>query len=259
VHLNNAQLNSLTPLSFDKVVEAVKTAEKEHKQDIVQARSLTATKERLLNGEKPSSVQNQFAAMVKNVRRQKRTAACMKADDSTQGEVPVSMSTSLVDDHVSEVKGSTQHSHLSEEKAEWRVVLSEKLNMPFYFNTKTLMGQFAVPPCFQSEEDNDETQHDSIGTAPSDKAGVVEGIADTSLDSGNEGGGRDYNYDLRYEDEDVVPGSYPTLSSHGLKRRRSKANDEVKQDDDSIPFQYSVPTQIATPQGICYYIVLIIE
>jgi hypothetical protein len=137
VHLSNAQVGSLSPLSFEQVVVEVKNNEVALKLLQRSTREIDMEKKRMLEGLGSATSNKQFLDLVRAARR---TMPTRPDDQGIEGSLkePIAFENSLQ----VEVRASA----VDETMDCWRVVLSEKLNRPFYFNTVTNIGQFEPPP-----------------------------------------------------------------------------------------------------------------
>eukprot|EP01034_Spumella_vulgaris_P030935 gene30935-38234_t len=152
IHLNNAQLNALQPLTFDQVIKHVNDRETAKESEARKSAGTISKLEKLKSGQTVKELDTHFASLVKKAQDLKKQQAADRVTKDALDEQKTSSSNSTNDENIVSVPQSLNsavvHDLLDRPYTwgPWRVVMSHKLGRPFFFNTQTQIGQFAVPP-----------------------------------------------------------------------------------------------------------------
>lgn len=166
VHLHNAQVGSENAMTLEQVITEVNRRERERLVGDRQAASTTQTLSNLRNGVINGKVQDTFLELTQKARAQKKTISLsissIDKPDSIPSNPPENPSETLETKtsepshpgpELEESEPASKADLLSQDTPKrdsytwgpWRVVMSNKLVKPFYFNTITGIGQFACP------------------------------------------------------------------------------------------------------------------
>ena len=132
IHLHNAQIGSDTPLTVNQIVSEINKREKARSDEFFKSKSSLKKIETLKNGN-IGVFKDDWNRLIKKIHDNKK-----KSENDNNN-------TEYCWDH-------------------WRVVMSEKVGKPFFYNTITNVGQFEIP---NELESNDVSSNDIISSSRS--------------------------------------------------------------------------------------------
>lgn len=137
VHLHNAQIGSDTPLTVNQIVSEINKREKARSDEFFKSKSSLKKIENLKNGN-IGVFKDDWNRLIQKIKDNKKKNDNIDNDD---------------DKNITEY--TSNH---------WRVVMSEKVGKPFFYNTNTNIGQFEIPTDFELNEtsisNNNHSQND---------------------------------------------------------------------------------------------------
>jgi hypothetical protein len=120
IHLHNAQIGSDTPLTVNQIVHEINKREKARSEEFFKSKSSLKKIETLKNGN-IGEFKDDWDRLIKKIK-----------DNKAKG-------TKANDENINEYTWDN-----------WRVVMSDKVGKPFFYNTVTNIGQFEVPKELES-------------------------------------------------------------------------------------------------------------
>lgn len=120
LYLHNAQLDAINPLSLEEVIIEINRREQALSNELKKSANFHRIVQDIKEGGTNEVVDNGFANLIKKVKSQKAAGR----DNNKPSKVNTKQHTTWGD---------------------WNIVMSDKLGIPFFYNTKLKTGQFAVP------------------------------------------------------------------------------------------------------------------
>eukprot|EP01033_Poteriospumella_lacustris_P001567 gene1567-1136_t len=172
VHLHNAQLGAINPLTLDQVIEKINVQSLVMEKEQLKAYKTIGSVEKLKNGQETVEIASNFKKLAQLAKKAKKktTAATQEAmdveatEEEAAAEAPMMQETEasrlasrMLEDEAGPRTQSTSNADdwtwLDQVplavRQDWQIVFSKKLQRPFFFHLVTKTGQFGIPDSFE--------------------------------------------------------------------------------------------------------------